>query len=1001
MHFTDYFIRNPVSAITLCLFILLAGGVALCHLTIRLMPKIDIPIIEINTLYPGASAKIVQDNVTTVLQNTLAGITGIDYITSSNRDGQSDIQIHFKIGLNATTAMNNVINKIESARQNIPPDVNEPVITKLSADDKPIMIIAYTSPIISRLKIGDYLQRMVKPKLELLDGVASADIMGERYAMRIWLDPKRLVENELTPFDIAESIKNQNISAATGIKKYSNVQFELNTNTGLSTAQEFNQIIIKNLENNLLRLKDVGVATLGAESSNITTIVNGIPATMIFIKLLPEANSLLVSKLIHNSLPEIKKLLPNGVDEKIVFDASRYIHSAINELNMTIVITSLIILLVIFIFLGSRHATIIPVVTIPLSLIGVNFFLWVSGCSLNILTMLAMVLAIGLVVDDAIIVLENIHRNRELGLDQFAAASLGTKEIVSPIISMSIILAVVYFPIAFIGGILGKFFSEFALTLSMSIIISGVIALTLSPMLCARLLSQQNIKSILHKQVEWIIFWLRKKYTLILIKVIKQNCLLFTIWIILCVGSIVLYTILPKELAPREDQGFLQVMGSGPDSSNANYLARYTQELNQIYQNFSDIDRYVYINNIPEEHQFLSYVTLHPNEQRNWSTNKIHQELQDKINEIAGIQATVIEPSGLPIDKGFPVEFVLKGAIDYRRLYQISEMLKQQALQSGKFIFLDQDIHFDKPQITIQVNRSLAAYLGIRVNDITNNLSLLLSENTLQQINMQGQSYPVILHVMNEKTEIEQINLKNSYGEFIPLTTFVNFSQTIQPNSFNQFQKINSITLQGVMQRGHSLNEGLSFLRNQIKTLIGVTPDYSGESRIFMQENINSLLLFLSSLLVVYLILAIFFNSFSQPLVILFACLPGALFAALLALFLFHITINIYTEIGMLTLIGLVSKHGILITQFANRKRKNNTRQSAVQLAATLRFRPILMTTTAMVLSALPLIFASGPGSHSRFDLGIVIAFGVLFGTIAALIYVPFFYCLLPIKKNY
>ncbi len=997
MRFTDYFIHNPVSSIAICFFILLAGIVALCNMPIQLMPKVDIPIIEINTTYPGAPADVMQDTVTTVLQNTLSGIEGIDYLTAVSRFGESDIQIHFKIGKDINIAMNNVINKIASVRQNIPSEVNEPIITKLSADDKPIAIIAYTSPKLSRLKIGADLQQIVKPRLELIDGVASADVMGERYAMRIWLDPKRLAENELTPFDVANSIKNQNISAASGIKKYSDVQFDLNANFGLNSAEQFNQIIVKKLENNLLRLKDIGSATLGAESNDIMAIVNGNPATMVFVKLLPNANPVAVAKTLNASLPEIRKLLPDSIQEKIIFDASRYIQLSLSELSKTLFITSLSILLVIFIFLGTWRATIIPIVTIPISLIGVSFLLWVSDCSLNVLTLLAMVLAMGLVVDDAIIVLENIYRNIEHGLSPLSSALQGAKEIVSPIVSMSLILAVVYVPIAFIGGLTGKFFSEFALTLSMAIIISGVVALILAPMMCAKLLNHTTPSFFLLQYIEQIILILTKKYGATLDKILEQRRYIFAIWIVMVVSSVVLYSVLPKELAPREDQGFLQVIGSAPNSSSTNYLARYTEKLKKIYQ-IPDIDRYIYINNIPTTHQFLSFVTLLPSQQRVHSAAEIHKELQNKMDEIAGIQGTVVEPSGLPVDSGLPVQFVLKGPIDYSRLYQISENIKRQALQSGKFIFLDQDIHFDKPQLNIQVNRALAAHLGININDITQNLSLLLTENTLQKISMQGQTYPVILHVSNEKTDIGQINIKNNTGQFIPLATFVNLSQSIIPSSYNQFQKINAITLSGVMKQGHSLGEGLSFLKKSTENLtdVFVNADYAGESRELMQENKNSALLFLSSILIVYLILAVLFGSFYQPLVILLGCLPGAAFAALGALYLFHATINIYTEIGMLTLIGLVSKHGILITQFANQQKNHVSRKAAVINAATLRFRPIVMTTAAMLLSAIPLIVAKGPGSYSRFDLGVVIASGVLFGTIATLFYIPFFYCFIP-----
>lgn len=999
MNWTSYFIHKPVLSLSICLLILFAGGITLLQLPLRLIPKIDLPIINVETDYIGASAETIQNTVTSILQNTFFDLSGVDYIQSSSTFGKSNIQIHFKMGYANQLMLNEVVNKVHSVKQLLPIESDDSIITKISADDKPAFIVAFSSQTFSPITINDYLKRVIKPKLELIPDVASAEVMGESTALRIWLDLQRLEENQLTPLDIANSIKKQNTLAAIGTQKTENTQFSLDASSALTSAEQFNQVVIKSLGDNVLHLNDIGWANLGAGPSGITTIVNGIPASMIFIKLLPEANPLMSAKKLYDTLSKIKNNFPKNMQAILVYDGSRYIHLALVDLADTILITLLIIAFVIFIFLGSVRATLMPILAIPLSLIGSGSILWLSGCSLNTLTLLAMVIAIGLVVDDAIVVVENIYRYRETGLSVYEASLRGIKEIVSPVIGMSIILIAVYLPIIFLKGLTGKIFSEFALTLAACVFISGIVAIVLTPMMCSRLsstyLNQHSITIFLNKNIQEM----KKYYEKLLEYILGNTFFIYALCFLIILTCGILYHLIPSELVPREDQGFLQVIGAAPFATTENYLKKNTQQLNHIYQLNPDIERYVYVNNIPEEHQFLSFITLKAIASRKYSLAQVHRQIQQQLDDLAGIQGTVIEPSSLPISSGMPIQFVLKSDISYEKLFQISDSLKLRGIKSGKFLFIDQDIHFDKPQYNLNINRKLAAELGIDINNITANLALLLGDNKIQQYSMQGENYPVILHVANHDESINQLHLRNKDGIFIPIDSFTHVTPSINADSLNQFQKMNSITLNAVMRPGNSISEGLKSLNHflgEIPENEKISVDYSGESRAYLNEIRQGWILFFSAVLFIYLLLAVLFESFIHPWIVLISCLPGTFFAVLLSLYLTHTTMNLYTEIAMLTLVGLICKHGILIIQFAEKLRKdcNILPKLAVIQASLLRFRPILMTTSAMLFAAMPLIFSSGVGSVSHFDLGIVLASGIFFGTFFTLIFVPLFYCL-------
>lgn len=987
MRIISFFLHRPVLVVTLSLMIVIAGLVALWHLPIQLFPKIENPVVEIETSYAGASAELIQSFVTKILQEPLSGLDGVDYITSTSRYGISDIQVHFKYGVNSDVALTSVMNKLSEVRKDLPQEVNDPVIHKISSDNNPIMIVAFTSTLMTNLAVSDYLQRVIRPKLETINGVSSADVMGQKYAMRIWLDANQLIAHGLTPVDVAENIKKQNIVMPIGAVDGVNTRLNLLTNMEAETAEQFSQITVKQSGDQVVKLGDVARAELGAASGKVNAYVNGDPATMVFIKISPGANPLSIARQITQLMPEIKKTLPEGMQAKIIFDASQYIHLSLKELFSSILITIMIIFAVIVIFIRSIKASLIPLAAIPLSLLGACFLLWLIGGSINTLTLLAMVLAIGLVVDDAIIVLDNVRRHCEMGCSLQQSARQGTQEVATAIIGMSITLVVVYLPIGLLGGLSEKLFAEFSLTLSMSVVISGVLAFYLSPTLCKYFLSN----SVSSHQIK-----LNTQYKCFLEYIFKNKKAIFGIWLLGVILCLFVYHFIPKELAPREDQGYLQVIGAAPHGTNENFLAHYSQLLNPSYHSIPEINQYIYINNIPEEHQYLSFVTLAPWNKRAENAAKLHWKLQNKVNQIPGINSTVIEPPALPADGGLPVEFVLKSTLDYRQLLVIAYALQERALASGLFAYLEPDTHYDQPQLKINVDRKIMSYLGISMQDVVNNVALLYGENVLQKFNYHGQIYPVILHLDDEDENVNQVNIRDSAGDLVRLLSIAKLTQEIGPSEFNQFQKMNSVTLNGVVNQGHVVNDGLNFLKAQAEALNPhlVWIDYAGESRELMLENSNTLLLFTLVICAVFFILAIQFENFISPLIILLGSVPFAIFPALIAMLLLHVTLNIYTKIGLITLVGLICKHGILLVQFANRLMEDDdmSAHEAAIKAADLRVRPILMTSIAMILAAIPLIFASGPGRNARFDLGVVISTGIFFGTLFTLVFVPVLY---------
>ncbi len=997
VNITDYFIRRPVAASALSLFILLIGLFALGKLPLRLYPKVEEPLITITTTYGGASAEVMKNFVTTTLQNAIVGVDGVNYITANSTQGTSTISVYLQLGTNIDTALSAIQSKIDSVRGNLPAEVDNPSISKANADDRPSLVIAVTSQQWSSGKLGDYLIRVLKPQLETIDGVSKAQVWGDTYAMRIWLNPDSMTAMQVTANDVADAVKQQNTQAAAGNTQGKYVNYDIQANTDLTTADEFNNIAVKQVGDATIHIKDIGQAELGSQSDTISAFVKGKPAAMMGVYLMPDANPLRTLQQVRQLMPKLQKQLPADLHAEVVYDTSVPIEDSLHEVIKSLSYSVLIVIAVIFVFMRQWRVVLIPVIAMPLSLIGVAFVMHLAGCSLNSLTLLAMVLAIGLVVDDAIVVMENISRHIEAGQPPFQAALSGAREIAPPVIAMTITLAAVYAPICFMGGLTGFLFSEFAYTLAGTVIISGIIALTLSPMMCARILKNAHPEGNSH---EGLFTRISHHYERLLGQVLQRKKIVLSIWALAFVACFYLYHSIASELAPQDDPGFLQVISNAPTYTNSEFLRQYTQRLTPIYQSFNNVTNSIYINGIPSESQAISFLLLKPWAERSEKIAMTQLALQQKLAAIPGLQNMVLVPSNLPATSSMPLGFVIKSLGSYRDLYQASQQLQQAAQGSGLFLFVDSDLHYEKPQLNMHIDRQRAADLGIKVSDLADSLSYLFSGNRLQQFSWQGQTYDVILQAPeNYRTDadiLNKVNVRNQRGDLLPLSSVLQLSNSIEPSGLNQFQKFNSVTLSGMLMPGHTLSEALHFLQTTAQRVLppGFSTDYAGESRQFLAEQFRMLWAFALAIVVIFLVLAMQFESYRDPLIILLGSVPMAFFAGLLLLKCGLGTLNIYTQIGLLTLIGLISKHGILMTRFANElcHQQLLTKQQAICKAAVLRLRPILMTTLAMVFGAVPLLLAQGAGANSRFALGIVITSGLSIGTVFTLFVVPVIY---------
>ncbi|KTD21876.1 multidrug efflux RND transporter permease subunit [Legionella londiniensis] len=997
MKFTDLFIKRPVLATVVSLLILLFGLNAITKMQVRQFPRMDNTVITVTTTYPGADANLIAGFITTPLEAAIASAEGIDYMTSSSTQGVSTITLNIKLNFDPQVAFTDIMSKVQQTLNQLPPESQQPVIVKSSDASTALLYMSFDSEEMTPQQITDYATRVIQPQLQTVEGVAKAEILGgQTYSMRIFLDPRKMAALGVSPADVFNVLANNNFLTAAGNTKGEYVAINIKANTNLNNAKEFSQLIVRSDKNSIIRLGDIAKVMLGSQSYDTSVIFDGKKAVFIGITPTPTANPLTVISDVRKLFPEIQRQLPPSLEATIVYDATDFIRASINEVITTIIEAAAIVIVVIFLFLGSIRSVLIPIVTIPLSLIGVCTLMLFLGYSINLLTLLAFVLAIGLVVDDAIVVVENIHRHIEEGLSPFQAALVGAREIATPVIAMTITLAAVYAPIGFMGGLTGALFKEFAFTLACAVIISGIIALTLSPMMCSKILSSDKSSGRFVHFLDKIFNRLRLRYQKILHSLLETRIIILVFAAVVLLILPYLYTHTSKETAPEEDQGFFFVVGTAPQYATLDYIEAYTRMFGDIYRSFPEMEHYFVINaGTP-----ISGMVLKPWDQREQSQFSLKEPLQNKLDTVPGLKSFAVIPPPLPGGGGgTPIEFVIKTTNDFQSLLEISNKLLESAQKSGLFIYLDNSLRFNQPEIELKINRSKASDLGLDMKSIGSSLASALSGGYVNFFDLQGRSYQVIPQLERQyrlsPEQLGEIYVRSASGTMIPLSTVITPVSKTQPNKLTHFQQLNSATIQGVMMPGVTLGQGLAFLQKESQHILpkGFTYDYAGQSRQFIQEGTALIFAFFMAIIVIFLVLSAQYESFRDPLIILIS-VPMSICGALIPLNLGAASINIYTQVGLITLIGLISKHGILIVDFANhlQREKNLTRRQAVEEAAGIRLRPILMTTAAMVFGVLPLLIASGAGAVSRFDIGLVISSGLLIGTCFTLFVVPVIY---------
>ena len=1002
MRFTDIFIKRPVLATVVSFLILLVGAQAGFKLPIRQYPELSNTTITVVTTYPGANADLIQGFITVPIQQAVASAEGIDTLTASSTQNVSTVTLNLKLDADPDRAMTDVLSKVAQVKSILPREANDSVVTKQTGEGYALMYLSFNSKVMNASQISDYINRVVQPRLQTINGVANAQMLGGQiFAMRIWLDPDRMASLGVTPLDVRAALAANNFTSAPGQVKGDFVQTNIDAKTSLDDPAAFGRLVVMGRGDSLVRLSDVAEIELGPQSADSSSVFDGLKAVFIGVYATPTANPLTVITDVRKAFPEIQKELPPGLEAAIAYDATNFIRASLWEVMKTLGEAALIVIVVIFLFLGNLRSTIIPIVTIPLSLVGVLAMLLALGYSINLMTLLALVLAIGLVVDDAIVVVENIYRHIEEGKRPLEAALLGAREIVYPIIAMTITLAAVFAPIAFVSGLTGVLFREFAFTLGGAVIVSGVVALTLSPMMCAKLLKSK------HAGGGWLTDWLdrrfeglKQRYQRRLHGTLKYRPVTILVLAGVIAGTGLLYMTTQRELAPEEDQGILFTLVKTPQYANLDYLEDATQQLYNAYSSVPEKEHVFTINGMGDVHQGFSGILLKPWGERERNQKQVLQELSPRISSLATAQAISFSPPTLPGSVGGPpVQFVITTTHDFRQLADVVADVEKSARESGMFIFSDSDLRFETPQIDFNIDHDKANSLGITMADIGNSLATLLGGNYVNLFDLYGRSYQVIPQVPREfrlnDDWLTRYQIRTKEGALVPLSNVATVTKTVEPNSLTNFQQLNSATLSAVPFPGRTVGEAIDFLKKTAaeKFPEGFSYDFQGESRQFVQEGNTLVYTFIFALVIIYLVLAAQYESFRDPFIILIA-LPTSIFGALLPLNAGLGTINIYTQIGLVCLIGLISKHGILMVDFANKLQEEQglSRAEAIEHAAAIRLRPILMTTAATVMAMVPLLIAAGAGAGARFAIGVVIAAGMTIGTVFTLFVTPAVY---------
>jgi multidrug efflux pump len=1006
MKFTDLFIRRPVLAMVVSLLLLVLGLRSFGVLPILQFPRTQNAVITVTTTYYGADPDLVAGFITTPLENAIAQVNGIDYMTSTSTNSNSTITANLKLNYDSDKALTEMNAEISSVLNQLPPQTQKPVMKISIGQTIDAMYIGFYSNQLTSNYITDYLLRNVQPKLQAVDGVQTAEILGAKnFALRAWLNPKKMAAYGLTATDISNALANNDFLSGVGATKGQMVQVNLNASTNLHSVDEFRNLVVKQQDGAIVRLKDVATVALGADNYDSQVAFDGKKAVYIGIKVAPTANLLDVVAGVRKVFPEIQTQLPQGINGKIVYDSTKFVNSSIHEVVKTLIEALVVITLVVFAFLGSPRSVVIPVIAIPLSLVATFTAMVMFGFSINLLTLLAFVLAIGLVVDDAIIVVENVNRHLEQGMTPMDAAILGARELGGPIIAMTTVLIAVFIPIGFQAGLTGALFTEFAFTLVGTVTISGIIALTLSPMMCSRLLrhhakDDMSLESRIVHAIDARFEWVRSKYANGLRGSLDYLPVTWTFALIVLASIYFLYAGAKHELAPQEDQGVIISSATAAPDSTLQQREPYSHRIYEIYAGHPETD---HVFQIDAPGRVIAGMVLTPWDQRKKTASQLQPVVQGQLSQIAGMRTVAFQPPSLPGSRGLPIQFIIGTTQPFDQLNAVSQNFLAQAQKSGMFMFLDSDLRIDLPQSTVQIDRNKAALLGLSMKDIGNALASMLGGGYVNYFSLSGRSYKVMPQV-EQQYRLNADQLLNYYiraadGSSVPLSTVVHITTKVTPESLNHFQQLNAATIQGVAMPGVTIGEALGYLKNLANQSLpaGYTVDYGGQSRQFMQESSGFLETFVFALIIIFLALAAQFESFRDPLIILVS-VPMSIAGALIfiSLGIGGASINIYTEVGLVTLMGLISKHGILIVQFANTlQREGKSKREAVQEAAAIRLRPILMTTAAMVLGVLPLITASGAGAESRYNMGLVIGSGIAIGTLFTLFVVPSVYMLI------
>ncbi|NAW69829.1 multidrug efflux RND transporter permease subunit [Vibrio sp. V27_P1S3P104] len=1009
MRFTDVFIKRPVLAVSISFLIALLGLQAVFKMQVSEYPEMTNTIVTVSTSYYGASADLIQGFITQPLEQAIAQADNIDYMISQSVLGSSKITVNMKLNTDSNAALSDILAKTNSVRSQLPKEAEDPTVTMSTGSTTAVMYIGFTSNELNSSQITDYLQRVINPQLYSLDGISSIDLYGGmKYALRVWLDPAKMAAFNLTAADVMGVLSANNYQSATGQAIGEFVLFNGSADTQVSNVEELENLVVKTEDGNVTRLGDIAKVTLAKSHDTYRASANGQEAVVAAINAAPSANPINIAKDVWEVIPELKRNMPSNIKMNVMYDSTVAINESIHEVIKTIIEAAIIVLVVITLFLGSIRAVIIPIVTIPLSLIGVAMVMQAMGFSWNLMTLLAMVLAIGLVVDDAIVVLENVDRHIKEGESPFRAAIIGTREIAVPVISMTLTLGAVYAPIALMGGITGALFKEFALTLAGAVFVSGIIALTLSPMMCSKMLKANETPNKFEQKVHHLLDKMTQRYGNMLQSVMDHRPVVIAFALIVFASLPILFKFIPSELAPSEDKGVVMLLGTGQSNANLDYLSNTMNDVNKILSAQPEVQFAQVFTGVPQSNQAFGIASLVPWSERQASQAEVTTRVGNLVKDIPGMAVTTFQMPELPgAGSGLPIQFVMTTPNAFESLFTIASDVLVEVQSSPLFVYSNLDLNYDSATMKINIDKDKAGSYGVTMQDIGITLGTMMADGYVNRIDLSGRSYEVIPQV-ERKWRLNPESMNNYFvraidGKMIPLGSLITIDVVAEPRALPHFNQLNSATIGAVPSPGTAMGDAISWFENIASTKLpkGYSHDYMGEARQYVTEGSALYVTFGLALAIIFLVLAIQFESLKDPLVIMVS-VPLAICGALIALAWGASTMNIYSQVGLITLVGLITKHGILICEVAKEEQLHNklNRIEAVKAAAKVRLRPILMTTAAMIAGLIPLMYATGAGAAQRFSIGIVIVAGLSIGTLFTLFVLPVIYSYLAEKHK-